>query len=374
MTLATVIERSRHDREAWKYTNLAPLAAHKFVSPLPFAKQIISPADIKLPSIVEDTAGRHQIVFINGIWRPELSRLGELEDLIEGDPDTGYRLHLAGQTCLVTAPVELVFLVETEAAPTEINLRVAIELGASGRLTLIEHHVAPKGKQPVACVYETDIRLGPQAKLVHGKIVYGDDQMSSLARTCVTIEEGAYYDNFACIRGGKLVRDEIEVTLAGKMAQCALNGIMLLRDSRHADTTTHIIHAAPFGTSRETYKSVVAGKAKGAFQGKITVQEGAQKTDAGQLCRALLLSDQAEMNMKPELKIYTDDVKCSHGAAVGALDRDALFYLRARGLNEAQARALLIHGFIDEILTEIHMPEWRDYVRAQAQRWLDEQD
>jgi len=371
MSLAATIERSRRDRESWKYTNLAPLAAQTFTPPL--VRQKIVAADWKLPSIADDAAQRHQIVFLNGVWRPELSRLGALKGLIEGDLDAGYALRLAGQTCLVTAPVELIYLTETDA-PAEINLRLAIELGASTRLTLIEHQIAPKGNQPVACVFDTSIRLGPQAKLVHGKITDGDDGITVLARTQVEIGEGAYYDNFQLVKSGKLVRNEIEATLAGKMAQCALNGVMLLRGDQHADTTTHIIHAAPFGSSRQTYKSVAGGKAKAVFQGKITVAEGAQKTDANQLSRALLLSEQAEVDAKPELRIYADDVKCSHGSAVGALDEEALFYLRARGLDEAQARAVLIRGFVEEILDEIHMPEWRDYCRAQAARWCDEQN
>ena len=106
------------------------------------------------------------------------------------------------------------------------------------------------------------------------------------------------------------------------------------------------------------------------FQGKIIVAEGAQKTDGRQVSRALLLSDQAEMDAKPELEIHADDVTCSHGSAIGDLDADALFYLRARGLNEAEARALLIRAFIDDVLDEIHAPEWRDMCRAEVEEWL----
>src|SRR5580698_3949469 len=135
MSLAALITRSKIDKETWKYTSLAPLAAQKFAPALVFAKQKI-PSNLSLPSIVKDAGERHQIVFLNGIWRPELSKLGELEGLMQGDDESGYKLVLAGQTCLVTAPVELVFLAEA-AEPTEINLKLAIELGASGRLTLI---------------------------------------------------------------------------------------------------------------------------------------------------------------------------------------------------------------------------------------------
>lgn len=367
MSLASIIERSQRDRESWKYTNLASLAVQKFV---PVA-QVKPKKSIDLPSIVSDAGARHQIVFVNGVLQPELSELGELENILQGNPNAGYELTLAGQTCLVTAPVELVFVTDaTDLA--EIDLKLKVTLGTSGRLSLIEHHLAPKNA--AANVYETAIHLGSQAKLVHGKVIYGGDQLTLLARTRVLVDEGAYYDNFNLITGGKLVRNEIEVKLQGKLAQCALNGAMLLQGSSHADTTTHIIHAASDGTSRETYKSVVAGKARGVFQGKVTVERHAQKTDAQQLCRALLLSDQAEMDAKPELRIYADDVKCSHGAAIGALDADMLFYLRARGLGEEEARALLVNAFIEDILDQIQMPEWRKFCHVRAKEWCDEQN
>jgi Fe-S cluster assembly protein SufD len=371
MSFIATLERSKRDREDWKYTSLKALADIGFaLSP---EKAPISTQSIVLPSIFADSVARHQIVFANGVFQSELSQFGELPfDILSGDAKEGYRLTLAGKTCLVTAPVELVFLGADIGKPTETATRLAIELGESGRLTLIEHH-------PAACttdmvhVVESTIRLGKQAKLVHGKIVNGGDNASHLACTQVEIAEGAYYDNFTLIRGGRLVRNEIDTNLAGKMAQCALNGAMLLRGTEHADTTTRITHAAPLGSSRESYKTVLAGKSRGVFQGKITVAEGAQKTDGRQMSRALLLSDQAEMDAKPELEIYADDVKCSHGCTTGDLDPEAMFYLRARGLSEDAARGLLIRGFIDEILDEIHMPEWRDFCRAQVEEWLDEQ-
>jgi Fe-S cluster assembly protein SufD len=370
VSLAAVITRSRNEREAWRYTDLAPLANIAF-APAPGVKE--TRADLTVPSIFADTRARHQMVFVNGAWRPDLSQLGELPfDIMAGDPLMGYRLTLAGQTCLVTAPIELVFLADQIEKPAEIGVKLTIELGKSGRLTLIEHHAA--AAMPTVNVIETGIHLGPQAKLVHGKIVEGGEKTSHLARTLIEIAEGAYYENFNLIQGGQLVRNEIEVRLTGERAQCALNGAMFLRGSQHADTTTRILHEAPFGVSRQTYKTVLAGKARGVFQGKIVVAKGAQKSDGQQMSRALLLSDQAEMDAKPALEIFADDVKCSHGSTTGDLDLDALFYLRTRGIDEKDARGLLIRGFLDEIIDEIRMPEWRDYCRAQAKEWCDEQN
>ena len=129
-----------------------------------------------MPSIVARAGERHQIVFVNGVWQAELSQLGELPTgILRGDPETGYRLTLAGQTCLVTAPVELVFVTDAGNAAAEINLRLSVDLGASGRLTLIEHHLAARRATVAGSCYETEIKLGPQAKLVHGKIVDGGE-------------------------------------------------------------------------------------------------------------------------------------------------------------------------------------------------------
>lgn len=358
MTLANVIERSKADKAGWRYTNLAPLAAKHF-APVPPDALV---AKVFLPSVVGNESERHRIVFVDGILRRELSRLGELEGLLKENAG-GASLKIEGQTCLITAPVELVFL---GSAPAEINTNFSVTLGANTRLTLVEHI---ENAAASVHVRETAIRLGAQSKLVHGKIIDGGGAM--LARTRVDVAAGAYYDNFNLVMGGEVVRDEIDVALSGPLAQCAVNGAMLLRGARHADTTAHIVHAAPHTSSRQFYKSVLDQKARGVFQGKITVAAGAQKADGQQLSRALLLSDQAEMDALPELKIYADDVKCSHGSTVGELDAEPLFYLQARGIDEREARSLLIRGFLDEVLDEIRAPEWRAYAQKKAGEWLD---
>ncbi len=378
MSLAKVIERSRKDREGWKYTDLEKLLSSSFrPSPQsgrePESRLFSSP--MEKPNGIPAFAGmtelnnngiQHRIVFVNGIWQPDLSHLDRLPNgVINFGSFDECNLILEGQTCLITAPIELLFLTNVDA-PKEFATKLHIELGANGRLTLIERH---EFSVAASHVIETNITLHPQAKLVHGKIVQGGSAVH-LAQTSVQIAEGAYYDNFALLKGGRLVRNEIDARLTGKLAQCTLNGAILLRGREHADTTTRITHAAPHGTSRQVYKSVIADQARGVFQGKIVVEEGAQKTDGHQLSRALLLSDQAEMDAKPELQIYADDVKCSHGSTVGDLDEQALFYLRARGLDETEARALLIEGFIGEILDEIHVPEWRDTCRTEVEGWL----
>jgi Fe-S cluster assembly protein SufD len=365
MSLATVIERSHRDKESWRYTNLDTLLKANYVRPANDARLM---PHAPLPSIIDDASLRHQIVFVNGRWRPEFTQLKGLPNFMEGDANNEYRLTLEGQTCLVTAPIELVFVTENEGEAAEFATRLDVKIGANTSLTIVEHHIGGDA----AHVIDTNIHLGAQSKLVHGKILHRQKNAAHLARTEVRVEEGGYYRNFALIKDTKLARNEIEVTLAGKLAQCALNGIMLLHAKEHADTLTRITHAAPFGVSRQLYKSIVKDQAHGVFQGKIIVAEDAQKTDGRQLSRALLLSDQAEMDAKPELEIYADDVQCSHGCTVGDLDADALFYMRSRGLSEDAARALLLRAFIDEVIDEMHGAEGHNFVRAEAGRWLDE--
>ncbi|MFA4995327.1 MAG: Fe-S cluster assembly protein SufD [Bdellovibrionales bacterium] len=342
MTLAAFIDRSHRDKEDWKYTDLEALLKLPRPRPAPFKPQEKN-ADARL-------------VFLNGVFEAKLSRFGSAPScLLMGDLESGYTLTLGEQTCLVSQPVELVFATD-KTAPKEIALKFSIDIGSNGRLTLLENHFASN----VPTTVETDITLHPRAKFVHGKIVAGGVH---LATNIVHAATGCYYSNFSLLRGGSPSRNEIDVLLEGEEAQASLNGIMLLQKQEHSDTTTHVTHQVPRCTSRQSYKTVLSDKSRGVFQGKITVAQDAQKSDGYQLSRALLLSDQAEMDAKPELEIFADDVKCSHGSAIGDLDENALFYLRSRGLPEKQARALLIEGFLGEMLDEMPIEEWRDIFR-----------
>ncbi len=348
MTLAAVIERRRRDREDWKYTDLEALL--KTPRPRPAA---IEP---------QGQTPNARLVFKNGVFRPQASHFGAVPScILMGDLESGYSLTLGEQTCLVAQPVELVFITGKKA-PREIALKLSIDIGDNGRLSLLENYLA----SDVPVIVETDIVLHPHAKLMHGKIAGGG---AHLATHKVHILTGGYYNNVSLLLGGAPCRNEFDVMLLGEEAQASLNGIALLRGREHADTTTRITHQAPNCTSRQMYKTVLDGRSRGVFQGKISVAQGAQKSDGYQLSRALLLSDKAEMDAKPELEIFADDVKCSHGSAIGDLDEDAMFYLRSRGMDEKQARALLIEGFLAETLDEVHIDEWREIFRRNIEGW-----
>jgi Fe-S cluster assembly protein SufD len=181
---------------------------------------------------------------------------------------------------------------------------------------------------------------------------------------------GASFASFALVLDGRLVRRQIFANLVGEGAKVALSGLSLLDGERHADTTLIVDHAAPHGESREYFKHVVADRATGVYQGKVIVEPGAQKTDGGMKSHALLLSPSAVMNNKPELEIFADDVVCGHGATVGALDREQLFYLRARGVPEAEAEAMLLEAFGFEAIDRVGDEGLREVLREKARAWL----
>ncbi len=295
---------------------------------------------------------KSRLVFLNGVWRPELSRFGSVPScILMGDLESGYELTLGEQTCLISQPIELVFESD-ENAPKEIAIKFAYHIGKSGRLTLLENFEGCS----VPVRMESAINLQERAKFVHGKIADGKHK----ALHEVSVAMGGYYSNFCLLHNALCMSNDMHVLLNGEEAQAALNGLMLLNGKEEAKMRTCVEHIAPHCASRQIYKSVLNGKSRADFNGKIIVAPHAQKSDGYQLSRALLLSDQAEMDVRPELEINADDVKCSHGSTIGDLDEDALFYFRARGLSEAQARELLIEAFVGEMIDEIQIGVWRD--------------
>ncbi|MDD4617185.1 MAG: Fe-S cluster assembly protein SufD [Alphaproteobacteria bacterium] len=355
MTLAAFIERSKREKEGWRYTDLeALLASKKTVIP--------AKAGIPLGSAAENSSAR--LLFKNGVFQPKLSTFGSVPScILMGDLASGYSLTLGEKTCLVSQPIELVFETDQESSE-EIPLKFSIDIGDNGRLTLLENY----RPTPIPVTVDMDVTLRPRAKLVHGKIAAGGPH---LALHKVRAQTGCYYSNFSLLRGSAPARHELDVALEGEESQTSLNGIMLLRGHDHADITARVAHKAPRCTSRQNYRSVLDDASRGVFQGKIAVSPGAQKTDSYQLSRALLLSDKAEMDAKPELEIYADDVKCSHGSSIGDLDENAMFYLRSRGLNEKEAQAVLVEGFISEMLDALQPNEWREIFRREIEAWHD---
>lgn len=363
MTLNDFIADSERQREAWKYTSLRSLRDGIFA---PAAPAQLAAAALPMPL----DANGQRLVFVNGVLHNALSKFKELpSDCISGDATQGYSLTIPAQTCLATVPLELLFIVTHAAEAQQSTARLHIALGANARVTLLERHCGGRAGSAHVAMADCTIDLAEQAKLVHLKFQELAVTDYHLASINAKLGKGAYYDQFCFTTGAALSRNSITIALTAPEAQARLHGLYLLRGAQHCDTTTLIRHDAPHTTSEEHYRGVLDGKARGVFQGKIIVAPDAQKSDGQQMSRALLLSDQAEANHKPELEIYADDVKCSHGATVGQLDETALFYLRSRGIASAAARAMLMSAFTAELIEAVVAESGRAYVAQQALKW-----
>jgi Fe-S cluster assembly protein SufD len=269
----------------------------------------------------------------------------------------GYVLEI-GPGITVDQPIEIVHL-GSGASAASFHTRGLILVGADSRASIVEIY-AGTGRY-----WRNDvvaIRLADRAELARTVIVEESAQAVHLAQLDVTLGAGAGFTGFALLLGGRTVRHEASVRMEGENARCRLDGAFVASGSEDVNIVTSVDHAAPGGQTRELMKGVAAGRGHGAFQGRIVVREDAQKTDAHQLSRNLLIGARAAIDTKPELEIYADDVKCSHGASVGDLDEAALFYLEARGIPPAEARHMLIDGFlrdavdgVDDLATRAHL-------------------
>jgi Fe-S cluster assembly protein SufD len=381
--------------EAWKFTSLAPLQQLSFRGAGAPARRLTRES-LQHHRVAPDG---HLAVFVNGCFRPDLSDLERLpagvqiRDLKEADeqdwkaliapppPDVEpraralYDLNLAfmsgGAVIRFTAPVEdrlqLLFVSLPRVEPMLVHIRnlIRVEPGAAGRIVETYADV-DDGKYWTNAVNRISVAAG--ASLHHCKLQAESGQAFHTAAAVVQLAPRANYVAAAVLRGAVLGRDEIEVALQDG-ASADLSGVILARGDQHLDVSTRLHHAEPRGTSLQEVRSVVDDRAHSVFQGSVRVAPGAQKTDARQLNKNLLLSPDAVADTKPELEILADDVKCSHGAAVGDLDQEALFYLRSRGIDAAEARALLIAAFIEHVIERVPDEAVRAYVRRNVADW-----
>ncbi|MBT3359781.1 MAG: Fe-S cluster assembly protein SufD [Rhodospirillales bacterium] len=375
--------------EAWKYTNLAPLAESPLCAP---------DADASVPDLPQ-IEGTHRLVFVGGQYRADLSDgalsgVSTLGNALDTDDkwladnlgriakpnghavvnantafmNDGCVLRLA-EGAKLDKPLHLVFAsAGSDGKVAAHHPRILIVAEKESQAEIIESHVGAGAywANPVS-----EVEVGEAATVRHIKVQADSLAATHLAYTRVIVATAGRYDSFVMTTGAALSRSEIDVVLDGEDAKCRLNGVYMLQGSQHSDISTTIDHAKPRCDSDETYKGVLDGNSRGIFQGKIHVAPDAQQTNGNQLSRAILLSDGAEMNAKPELEIYADDVKCSHGATTGELDDDSMFYLRARGIPEDTARHLLIRAFIGEIVDEIETPGTRNYLEKLVENWLE---
>jgi Fe-S cluster assembly protein SufD len=262
-------------------------------------------------------------------------------------------------TAVTTPPVHLGFLQEANAV--HCRLLLVMEPGAS--LVLLESHGKGRGLINLG----VELVLEPNAQLTHVRLADSAPDAVQVEEIGMRVARDARYRGHFSHKGARLSRLELAIELEGEGAEAELSGAIVLGGKLHADVTTHIDHMAGKTASRQLFKNVAGGNSRAVYQGKITVRKGADGSDSRQTAKAVLLGTRAEADLKPELEILADDVKCAHGAAVGDLDADSLFYLRSRGLPENEARRLLIHGFLEEVVLEID----RDDVRLAVRDFLE---
>ena len=318
-----------------------------------------------------------RMVFVNGHYDAGLSKLanGSVAPKAEATEPVlqmsaafatdGARIRLEGNT---DTPIELVFIA-TNAAPRTIATRNVIEVADDASATILETHL---GEGSYLSNSVTEIRVGNNARLDRVKAEIESHEAIHLAHSHVTLARNVTFRDFTLSTGARLNRQNGTYFFTGEFADGKVTGAYLLSGKQHADTRLVVDHRVPNCASRELFKCVMDDHARGIFQGKVIVQPHAQKTDGKQSSHALLLSETAEFDAKPELEIYADDVACGHGATAGDLNHDHVFYLKSRGIPEAEAKAMLIAAFVGEAFDAIHHDGVREALTDYAARWLTE--
>lgn len=385
--------------ESWKFTNLNALRRAGVVS----APDGV-PALDTVPLGTALSVDAHLAVLVNGVFRADLSSLpdaaglsveslaavaehnpgaleGSLGKLADGDAlpmaalntalaADGLVIHLE-KSAEIEKPLHILSIGIAGDTPVMFQPRVLVVAEENSSACILESHVGA-GDGVYFSNTVTELDIAPRARVRHYKLQNEHPAAFHIAATAVSLAEGAAYESFVLQVGGRIARNEIQIHIGGERAECTMNGAYLLRGKQHADSTTFVDHAVPNSNSREFYKGVIDDAARGVFQGKILVRKDAQKTDGQQLNKALLLSRGAEIDSKPELEIYADDVICSHGATAGELDNEALFYLRSRGIDEATARGLLIEAFVGEAVEQIDHAAAQEAFQKVVDGWLHE--
>jgi Fe-S cluster assembly protein SufD len=287
--------------------------------------------------------GRHPFAALNGAFA-----------------DDGVYLHVADDAAVKT-PLHVIFITTAAQEGHAVHPRLLVRLGANAEATLVERYLALDDAVYFNNVV-AEIVLADNAALDHYRVQEEAARAFHIGGVHVRQGRDSRYRTHGVSFGNALLRNDIDVQLTAAGARCDLTGLFLADGRRHVDIHTRIDHLRPHGTSNEFYKGILDGHGRGVFNGKVIVHPDAQKTDARQVNNNLLLSADAEADTKPQLEIYADDVKCSHGATVGQLDADAVFYLRARGVDEAAARRLLTHAFAAEIIEQVRLPALRAYL------------
>ncbi len=384
--------------EDWRYTSLKILEKQKF-QPLQQSGTVASgiPESALLPDL-----GGPRLVFVDGCLAPELSsvqqlpagvRISELASAVAADPSLsgalgsclptpgngfiplneaflgkGACVHI-GANVRLEEPVQLCYINSGTVDGAAVLPRNLLILDEGAEAVVLERY-SGQGSVVSFTDVQTEVRLGANAKLQHYLLQEETDAAFHIGGLYVQQLQDSQFVSHVVHLGGRLVRRDLDIRLAGQGATCELNGLYVGGGRQHIDNHTVVHHEQPHGSSNQLYKGMLDDRSRAVFHGRVVVSEGAIKTDARQSNRNLLLSRFAEIDTKPQLEIYNDDVKCTHGATVGQLDTDALFYLRSRAIDEAAARRLLTVAFAREVVEKMTLPAVRTHVDRQLEASL----
>lgn len=380
--------------EDWKYTNTAPIARAAFSPSLASAPSLNG----ELRKFTFAEARDSQLVFVNGIFQAEMSSVSALPagvvvgnlaeaaarpeyesrllqhfqatELGNGFSALNTALFMSGAFVLipqgveVKTPIHLLFVSHSANVESPASFpRVHIFAEDNSSATIVESYV---GTSDETCFTNAvvDVSVSPGARVTHYRIQRETAGAFHVATTTARTSRDSAYETTNINLGGLLARHDVTVTLDDEGSQCTVDGLYLIGADQHSDTHSVIDHRHPHGTSRQLYKGVLDGKSRAVFNGKVFVRHGAEQTDAQQTNKNLLLSQDAHVDTKPQLEIFNDDVKCAHGAAIGQLSEDELFYLESRGINPALAKNILTYGFAEEVIERIKIESVRADLNA----------
>ena len=378
-----------HD-EDWRFTNVSAVASTPF--------ELAEPANVSKNDLERFGISGFacQLVFINGLFSKELSiipaakgvKISSLAAQLAQNP-ANVEQHLgrylnterdafaalnsafiedglyveAPAGVVVEQPIYALFVTVPGATPTMNHPRNLIVAGESSQVTIVEDYVS-LGEGTSFSNTATELVAGDNANVAHYMVVREGETAYNFSTLRIQQGRSANVATHSLLLGGALIRNNVHPVLAGEGSECLINGLFMANGRQHMDNYMLVEHASPHCNSRQFYNGILNGQARGVFHGRIIVHKDAQKTDAKQTNRNLLLSDDAQIDTKPQLEIYADDVKCTHGATIGQVDENALFYLRSRGLDEVSARDLLLLAFANECLDRMNSP----LVRAHLER------
>lgn len=388
--------------EDWRFTNVAPIVRTPFVHGRSGSAKV-APRELeqfRLPG-----AASSRLVFVNGRYAEGLSGMRRLPDgvqisslaraLTTGQDSIAeylarYTAYQHDAFCALNTafvedgafvyiprgtvleePIHLLYVATATVAPTITHPRNLIVAGNDSQATVIEEYVSLRGGVHFSNVV-TEVVVGEHSVLSHYLIERQSTEAFNVSTLRVQQSRSSSVACHSVMVGGALVRNHIHPVLAGEGCDLLINGLFMATGRQHIDNYMKVEHTSPHCGSRQFYNGILDDRSRGVFHGRIIVHKGAQKTDAKQTNRNLLLSEEAQMDTKPQLEIYADELKCTHGATIGQMDEDAIVYLRSRGITEASARSLLLFAFAGETLQRMKLEPIRKYLEALVMEWLSQ--